>query len=154
MTKLRHCAETAAVALAEKLRATAGDVDPAGVADIIEQVLNAAARGQDKQEEAEHERLGEAQANGRERLTQLLSASPAVIYSFKASGTFAPSFVSTNIETLFGYAPCEYLDPGNFWRGGPLTIFSARDRESTNLFKNSKHAFEYRFRRKDGSYAG
>ena len=91
----------AAAALTEKLRATPGDVDLAGVADIIEQVLNAVTR---TREETDEQRLGEAQANARGG-TQLLNASPAVIYSFKASGTFAPTFVSTNIERLFGYAP-------------------------------------------------
>jgi hypothetical protein len=76
MTKIRQCAETAAVALTEKRRATLGDIDLAAVADIIEQVLNAAGR---EQEEAARQRLGEAQATARERLTQLLSVSPAVI---------------------------------------------------------------------------
>jgi PAS domain S-box-containing protein len=144
MMKLRQCAETAAVALADKLRATPGKVDCAAVADIIEKVLNAAARGQ---EEAEQ------QANGWERLTQLLSASPAVIYSFKAGGDFAPTFVSTNIETLFGYAPREYLENSNFWREHvhPDDLQRAES-EVTALFKNGKHALEYRFRRKDGSY--
>ena len=88
-----------------------------------------------------------------QRLTQLLSASPAVIYSFKASGDFAPTFVSANIETLFGYAPCEYLENPNFWRERvhPEDLKRA-ETEVTNLFKNGKHALEYRFRRKDGSY--
>jgi PAS domain S-box-containing protein len=146
----RQCAETAAAALTEKLRATPGEVDPAGLADIIQQVLNVAAR---EQEEAEHQRLGEAQANAGERLTRLLSASPAVIYSFKASGDFAPTFVSTNIETLFGYAPCEYLDNPNFWRVRVHPEDLPRvEAEVTGLFDNGKHAVEYRFRRKDGSY--
>jgi PAS domain-containing protein len=120
MTKLRQCAETVAAVLTEKLCARPGDVNPAGVADIIEQVLNATAR---EQEEVEHQRLGEVQANASERLTTLLNASPAVIYSFKASGTFAPTFVSTNIERLFGYAPCEAS-------ASTLTIFSARRQRS------------------------
>ena len=150
MTKLRQCAETAAVALAEKRRATPGDIDLAAVADIIEQVLNAAAR---EQEEAARQRLGEAQAAARDRFTQLLSVSPAVIYSFKASGDFAPTFVSTNIETLFGYAPREYLDNSNFWRERVHPDDRKRvDTEVTDLFKNGKHALEYRFCRKDGSY--
>jgi PAS domain S-box-containing protein len=106
-----------------------------------------------EQQEAEHERLGEVQGQARERLTQLLNASPAVIYSFKAGGDFAPTFVSTNIETLFGYAPSEYLDNPNFWR----ERVHPDDRrhvevEVTDLFKKGKHALEYRFRRKDGSY--
>jgi adenylate cyclase len=113
MTKLRQCAETVAAVLTEKLCARPGDVNPAGVADIIEQVLNATAR---EQEEAEHQRLGDVQANAWERLTQLLNASPAVIYSFKASGNFAPIFVSENIKRLLGYRPDEYLENADFWR--------------------------------------
>jgi len=150
MTKLRQCAETAAVALAENRRATPGDIDLAAVADIIEQVLNAAAR---EQEQAARQRLSEAQATVQERLTQLLSVSPAVIYSFKASGDFAPTFVSTNIETLFGYAPREYLDNPNFWRERVHPDDLRRvETEVTDLFENGKQALEYRFRRKDGSY--
>ena len=149
MTKLRQCAETAAVALAEKLRGTPGDIDPGAIADIMEQVLNAAARAQ---EEAVRQRLTEAQATAGERLTQLLSVSPAVIYSFKASGDFAPTFVSSNIEALFGYAPCEYLDNQNFWRERVHPDDRQRvETEITNLLKNGKHALEYRFHRKDGS---
>jgi PAS domain S-box-containing protein len=76
-----------------------------------------------------------------------------VIYSFKASGNFAPTFVSTNIGTLFGYAPCEYLDNPNFWRERvhPDDLQRA-ETEVTDLFENGKHALEYRFRRKDGAY--
>ena len=144
ITELRNCAETAAVALAEEWRATPGDINLARVAGTIEQVLNAATREQKE---------GEQQANGWERLTQLLSASPAVIYSFKASGDFAPTFISNNIETLFGYAPREYLDDSNFWREHVHPDDLRRvETKVTDLFKNGKHALEYRFRRKDGSY--
>jgi PAS domain S-box-containing protein len=150
MTKLRQCAETAAVALAEELRATPGDIDPAAVADIVERVLNAAAR---EQEEAARQYLGEAQATARERLTQLLSVSPAVIYSFKASGDFAPTFVSANIETLFGYAPREFLDNPNFWRERVHPDDLRRvEAEQAKLFEAGHHTTEYRFRKSDGTY--
>src|SRR6266699_3047440 len=56
-----------------------------------------------------------AQAAAQERLARLLSASPAVIYSFKASGDFAPTFISDNIIDVFGYAPAEYLRDPSFW---------------------------------------
>jgi adenylate cyclase len=87
------------------------------------------------------------------RLTQLLTASPAVIYSFKASGDFAPTFVSANIETLFGYAPREYLDNANFWseRVHPEDLKRVES-EIARQLKNGKHVLEYRFRRKDGAY--
>lgn len=113
MTTLRECAETAAAALAKKLRASPGKVDTASVADIIEQVLNEATH---EQEEGARKRLVDLQASMQERLTRLLDVSPAVIYSFEAKGDFAPIFVSANIETLFGYEPREYLDNPNFWR--------------------------------------
>jgi len=150
MTKLRQCAETAAVALAEKQRAARGDIDLAAVADIIEQVLDTAAQ---EREEAARQRIAEEQGAARERLTQLLSASPAVIYSFKASGNYVPTFVSVNIETLFGYAPREYLDNPNFWRERVHPDDLQRvETEVSDLLKNGKHALEYRFRCKDGSY--
>jgi PAS domain-containing protein len=51
-----------------------------------------------------------------ERLARLLSSSPAVIYCFNATGDFAPTFVSDNISTVFGYTPAEYLENPSFWR--------------------------------------
>jgi adenylate cyclase len=76
-----------------------------------------------------------------------------VIYSFKASGDYAPIFVSTNIEMLLGYAPREYLDNPNFWRERVHPDDLQRvETEVTDLFKNGKHTLEYRFRRKDGTY--
>ena len=39
-----------------------------------------------------------------------------MIYSFKATGDFAPTFVSENINAVFGYAPGEYLEDPSFWR--------------------------------------
>jgi len=87
------------------------------------------------------------------RLAQLLTASPAVIYSFKASGDFAPTFVSANIETLFGYKPREYLENADFWseRVHPEDLKRVEN-EIARQLKNGKNVLEYRFRRKDGSY--
>ena len=89
-----------------------------------------------------------------ERLTRLLDASPAVIYSFKARDDFAPIFVSDNIEALFGYAPREYLEEPEFLARARASRRSCRGSKprSDKLFDNGKHALEYRFRRKDGSY--
>ena len=42
MTTLRECADTAAAALAETLRASNGKVDAKAIADVIEAVLNEA----------------------------------------------------------------------------------------------------------------
>jgi len=150
MIELRDYAETAAAALAGKLHVSLREVDRARAVDIIEQVLGTAAQ---EQEEAARQRIDEEQAAARERLSQLLSASPAVIYSFKASGDFVPTFISENIETLFGYAPREYLDNPSFWRERVHPDDLQRvETEVSDLLKNGKHALEYRFRKSDGTY--
>ena len=59
----------------------------------------------------------EAEDRARERLALLLDTAPSVIYSFKASGDYAPTFVSENIKRLLGYCPDEYLKDADFWRG-------------------------------------
>ena len=101
----------------------------------------------------DQQQLKKKKVNSGSRLTQLLTASPAVIYSFKASGDFAPTFVSANIEALFGYAPHEYLENANFWseRVHPEDLKRVES-EIARQLKNGKHVLEYRFRRKDGSY--
>ena len=90
MTTLRECADTAAAALAEKVRASKGNIDAKAIADVIETVLNEATS---EREEGARRRLDDLQASMQERLTRLLDASPAVIYSFKARDDYAPIFV-------------------------------------------------------------
>ena len=58
----------------------------------------------------------QAKAAAQARLSQLLASSPAVIYSYKATGDFAPTFVSQNIRDWLGYEPREYLENADFWR--------------------------------------
>ena len=101
----------------------------------------------------DQQQLKKKKVSSGSRLTQLLTASPAVIYSFKASGDFAPTFVSANIEALFGYAPREYLENANFWseRVHPEDLKRVES-EIARQLKNGKHVLEYQFRRKDGSY--
>ena len=89
----------------------------------------------------------------RARLDLLLSAAPAVIYSFAASGDFAPTFVSDNIASLFGYRPEEYLKDAAFWRAHVHPDDLAEvEAEQAQLFETGAHSSEYRFRKKDGSY--
>lgn len=150
MTTLRECAEAAAAALAVELTASGGKVDAAAIAGIIEKVLNDATQDT---EDGARKRFADLEASMQNRLTRLLDASPAVIYSFKARGDFAPVFVSANIAALFGYSPRDYLQNPNFWRErvhpDDLPMVEG---EVNDLFAHGKHAIEYRFRRKDGSY--
>ena len=95
----------------------------------------------------------EANAALHARIAQLLTSSPAVIYSYRATGDFAPTFVSENIRDQLGYEPEEYLKDADFWRSRvhPDDLV-ATEAESVNLFKHGRHTIEYRFRKKDGSY--
>src|SRR5262249_3420311 len=58
----------------------------------------------------------EAVAQTRAQVERLLASSPAVIYSFKATGDFGPTFVSQNIADWLGYEPSDYLESPDFWR--------------------------------------
>jgi two-component system, sensor histidine kinase and response regulator len=150
MMKSRDYAESATTALLRLLPAAPAEINTKAIADIIEQALNDASREQEKRE---LQRVADVQASAHARLSRLLNASPAVIYSFLASGNFEPSFVSESITRLFGYSPCEYLENPDFWRErvhpDDLTRVEA---EVDRLFQNGNHSLEYRFRRKDDSY--
>jgi PAS domain S-box-containing protein len=94
-----------------------------------------------------------ALAVARERTIHLLNSSPAVLYSFKATGNNSPTFISDNVQSLFGYGPREYLEGPNFWleRVHPDDISSVLT-NFDRLFEVGYHRQEYRFRHKDGTY--
>jgi PAS domain S-box-containing protein len=97
--------------------------------------------------------LSEVLVAAQDRLVRLLSSAPAVIYSYKASGDFAPIIISENIKNVFGYEPSEYLENADFWRSRVHLDDLARvEAESSNLYKNGRHTVEYRFLKKDGTY--
>jgi PAS domain S-box-containing protein len=150
MMTAREYAKNATAVLHHILHIPADEFDNDGTAAVIEQAIRDATRDRDSRV---GEQLKEAQAAAQQRLARLLSSSPAVIYSFKATGDFAPTFVSENIRTVFGYAPGEYLEHPSFWRDrvhpDDLTRVEAA---ISQFFQNGTHAVEYRFRRKDGSY--
>src|SRR6266851_2276743 len=150
MTTPSQQAKEATATLHQVLRISPRDFDAEGTAAVIERAIRNATRERDTQARRQ---LREAQAAAQERLARLLSASPAVIYSFKATGDFAPTFVNDNIIGVFGYAPAEYLENPSFWRDRVHADDLARVEEAiAKFFENGVHAVEYRFRRKDGSY--
>ncbi|NIN35594.1 MAG: PAS domain-containing protein, partial [Gammaproteobacteria bacterium] len=87
------------------------------------------------------------------RINHILSSSPAVLYSFEATGSNNPIFVSENLTKVFGYEPREYLEDRNFV---PARVHpedaSGLARGFAQLFKAGHLINEYRFRCKDGSY--
>ncbi len=95
----------------------------------------------------------DAQASAAARLSLLLGAAPVVVYSFVASGDFAPTFVSDNLQGMLGYRPDEYLKDADFWRAHvhPEDLADV-EAEQVQLFGKGQHLTEYRFRKKDGSY--
>ena len=95
----------------------------------------------------------EALSAAQVRLTHLLTASPAVLYSFEATGDNAPTFVSDNIRDLLGYEPAEYLEGPSFWtdRVHPDDLPRLLA-DFPRLFDSGRLGFEYRFRRADGTY--
>jgi PAS domain S-box-containing protein len=89
----------------------------------------------------------------RHRLQHLLAVSPAIIYSTKASGDFACTFVSENIRTIMGFAPEDMLTDAKCWpdrlhpEDGPRVF-----EELPALIERGGGALVYRFRHADGSY--
>ncbi len=150
MTTPSEYAKNATAALYQVLHISPGDFDDEGTAAIIEQAIRNATR---ERETRARRQLKEVQAAAQERLARLLNSSPAVIYSFKATGDFTPTFVSDNIIGVFGYAPAEYLEDPSFWRDRVHPDDLARVEDAiSEFFQNGVHTVEYRFRRKDGSY--
>src|SRR5262249_22964506 len=95
----------------------------------------------------------DAEESARTRLSLLLGAVPVVVYSFRARGDFAPTFVSDSIQGILGYQPEEYLQHADFWRSRVHPDDLARvESEQAQLFEKGQHSAEYRFHKKDGSY--
>jgi len=150
MTTPSQYARNAAAALHEFLNISPSHFDVDSASAVIEKVIRHATR---ERESRSRRQLSEMKAAAQDRLVRLLSSSPAVIYSFKASGNFAPIFVSDNIGTVFGYTPAEYLENPSFWRDRVHPNDLARVEEAiSNFFHNGVQSVEYRFRRRDGSY--
>jgi PAS domain S-box-containing protein len=150
MTTPREYAQNAVSALHQVLRIPGDGFDEAETAAVIERAIREATR---EREAKARRQLKQVEAAAQARLAKLLSSSPAVIYSFKASGDYAPIFVSDNIRTVFGYEPSEYLENPSFWRdrvhAGDLERV---EREIAHFFQNGVHSVEYRFRRRDGGF--
>jgi PAS domain S-box-containing protein len=101
----------------------------------------------------ESRRSQQAIVAAQERIDRVLGSSPAVLYSFEARGAYAPTFVSANIERVFGYAAQEYLAGPEFWRQRvhPDDLGRTLAQVDKLLLTGDQH-LEYRFRHKDGGW--
>ncbi|MDB9513323.1 PAS domain S-box protein [Kamptonema animale CS-326] len=106
-----------------------------------------------QQEIAEREQAQKELLVLKERLQYLLSASPTVIYSCKAEGNYATTFISDNIAVLLGYKPTDFIEESSFWINGihPEDVPRIFNEMMSN-FGGSKHILEYRFLDAFGNY--
>ncbi len=91
--------------------------------------------------------------NSRQRLSYLLSSSPAVIYTCEPGGDFGATFISENVIKQTGWRPQDFIDSPSFW----MDHIHPDDLE--NVMENSKQilttghmSHEYRFLTKSGAY--
>ncbi len=99
-------------------------------------------------------RAEEDAARIREQLEHLVSESSAVTYSCNAEPPFDATYTSPNVKRLYGYEPEECAQNPGFWASMIHPDDSERVfRELQELFEIGYHIHEYRWKRKDGTYA-
>ncbi|RLB64908.1 MAG: hypothetical protein DRH08_08785, partial [Deltaproteobacteria bacterium] len=88
-----------------------------------------------------------------QRTRQILSSSPAIIYTCRATGDYCATFVSENNTPFFGSSVQEVLDNPGFWRENIHPDDRTRVfKHYGTLYQEGHHIHEYRFRKKDGQY--
>src|SRR4029079_5532173 len=121
--------------------------------EMLGELGNAHERESAEQEKRGLQQIADLQASAHARMSRLLYASPAVIYSRRASGDYEPTFVSESITRLFGVTPAEYF--GNPYLGkerahpDDIRRIAAWIEET---FTSDDRSIEYRYRRNDGTY--
>ena len=98
-------------------------------------------------------RLGETSTPTPERIRQMLAASPAIIYTTKATGDYSCTFVSENLRAIFGFTPEEMIVDPKHWPANlhPQDASRVIDKVSA-LIEQGGGVLEYRFRHHDGHY--
>jgi two-component system sensor histidine kinase/response regulator len=87
------------------------------------------------------------------RLESLVNASPIAMYTCKAGGDFAATFVTQGVKALWGYEPEEFLSQPGFWvdRIHPEDAPVVFD-HLARVLERGTHSYDYRFRTKRGEY--
>ena len=89
----------------------------------------------------------------KQRLTFLLSSSPAIIYTCEAKPPYAATFISDNITELMGFQPEQFTGNPGFWANRIHPDDSQRVFDSLGeLLTHGHHEHDYRFRMADGTY--
>ena len=99
-------------------------------------------------------RAHESELKGaKQRVQYLLSVSPAIIYTTRASGDFGCTFVSQNLRAIMGYSPEEMTTDPKCWPGHLHPEDAPRVfNEMRPLIERGGGTVEYQFRHRDGHY--
>jgi len=88
-----------------------------------------------------------------QKLQYLLSSSPAVIYTSKASEEFGAIFISDNVSMVTGHQPEDFIKDSHFWASHihpeDLPYVLA---ELAKIWRQEHYSLEYRFLHKNGTY--
>jgi PAS domain S-box-containing protein len=105
-------------------------------------------------EVAERKRLEDQFRQAQQRLQQVVTSSPAVLYTLALEGDdFRLSWISESVREMMGYSIEEVFRP-RWWneRVHPEDLQRASDELQKDLFAHGRLAQEYRFRHADGKY--
>jgi PAS domain S-box-containing protein len=109
-------------------------------------------RERKREEESFDERSTELR-RARERFQYVLTVTPGVIYTTQASGNYACTFVSENVDAVMGFSPWEMIEEPEFWFSR-LHPDDARGvvPAMQSLIKQGGGTIEYRLRNRDRNY--
>src|SRR6478672_11748311 len=89
----------------------------------------------------------------RERFQYLLTVTPGIIYTTQATGEYACTFVSENVDPIMGFSPWEMLEDAGFWFSRLHPDDAPRvAAEMAPLIERGGGNLEYRFRNRAGNY--
>jgi PAS domain S-box-containing protein len=87
------------------------------------------------------------------RLSQLISMSPVVIFSFSPKRPFCATFVGENVAALLGWRTSDFTDDSSFWSEHIHPDDQANAQAVVSrIVLDGKYRCEYRFRHKDGGW--
>ena len=88
-----------------------------------------------------------------ERFQYLLTVTPGIIYTTQASGNYACTFVSENVDPIMGFSPWEMLEDPGFWFSRLHPEDAPRvSAQMAPLIERGGGTLEYRFRNRAGNY--
>jgi PAS domain S-box-containing protein len=87
------------------------------------------------------------------RLESLVNASPIVMFTCRAGGDFATTFVTEGVKSLWGYEPDDFLNKPHFWRDRvhPEDLAAVYE-DLARVLEYGIHSYDYRFRTSSGEY--